>query len=78
MIIKYVKNNFLIKFYFQNFFFIFQFIYIFFNNKNIFNYNFFHQLMKGSSEAFTGLGNSVESGYVEKFVVSPLDLTTGL
>jgi len=30
--------------------------------------------MKGSSEALTGLGNSVESGYVEKLVVSPFDL----
>ena len=37
-----------------------------------------HQLINGSSEAFTGLGSSVESGYVEKLVVSPFDFTTGL
>lgn len=41
---------------------------------NINIYNIFHQLIKGSSEGLTGLGNSEESGYVEKFVVSPLDL----
>ena len=40
----------------------------------LYNFNIYHQELKGSSAGVTAFGNSVESGYVEKFEASPLPL----